>query len=213
LRLALVLVDKLLLVVYLITTFLSSSRKLLIPEVLNLAFAFGNHLPYRFSLDVFVVQVLIIELLLSVGVILELVFHGLGTLKLRNVHIVASVLHVFAALLLAFKSLVASLTLLFFSLLNLDLISHETLIVSFAQIYQLIGLLSRLLNLLLRLFVLHLEHAHSVAKQFHVIFHLVLHSFDVVYCSWTLRHSLLLTLAGHKLTYPTIEFFLVWHRV
>lgn len=42
---------------------------------------------------------------------------------------------------------------------------------------------------------------------------LVLHSFDVVYCSWTLRHSLLLTLAGHKLTYPTIEFFLVWHRV
>ena len=48
--------------------------------------------------------------------------------------------------------------------------SHEPLIVTLAQVDELICLLGSLLNFLLGLLVLHLEHSDSISEQFYIVF-------------------------------------------
>ena len=105
--------------------------------------------------------------------------------------------------------------------------SHEPLIVTLAQVDELICLLGSLLNFLLGLLVLHLEHSDSISEQFYIVFNpdtwqhnknkvdisrlwwrskrhigqevylLVFHTFDIIDRS---RHLwILLLLSGHLL--------------
>lgn len=64
---------------------------------------------------------------------------------------------------LALKGLVPTLALLLLTLCGLKLLLLEFIIVTFAQHNELISLLGRLLDLLLSLLVLYLEHAHAIA--------------------------------------------------
>lgn len=64
---------------------------------------------------------------------------------------------------LALKGLVPTLALLLLTLCGLKLLLLEFIIVTFAQHNELISLLGRLLDLLLSLLVLNLEHAHAIA--------------------------------------------------
>lgn len=64
---------------------------------------------------------------------------------------------------LALKGLVPTLALLLLTLCGLKLLLLEFIIVTFAQHNELISLLGCLLDLLLSLLVLYLEHAHAIA--------------------------------------------------
>lgn len=164
LGLALVLINQLLLVVDLLSSFRSGVGHALVLEVLDRALALGNHLSDRLALHSLVVRILHVELLLAAKVLLQLLLNIRGTLHLGDVHVVAGVLHLLAALLLSFEGLVATFTFLLLSHLSLHLLSHEPLIVALAQVNELISFLRRFLDFLLSLLVLHLEHAHAISE-------------------------------------------------
>ena len=126
LSLPLVLVYELLLVVNLLAALSLCVSEFLHLEVLDSALALGDHLSDRFSLHVFLIEVLVIVLLLAHLVFLKLILDRLCTLQLADIHVVASILHVFASLLLAFEGGIATLALLLFTILGLDLLLSHT---------------------------------------------------------------------------------------
>ena len=124
LGLALVLINQLLLVVDLLSSFRSGVGHALVLEVSDRALALGNHLSDRLALHSLVVRILHVELLLAAKVLLQLLLNIRGTLHLGDVHVVAGVLHLLAALLLSFEGLVPTFTFLLLSHLSLHLLLH-----------------------------------------------------------------------------------------
>ena len=94
----------------------------MLPEVLHLGLAIGNHLSDRLALHALVVEILHIELLLTHLDLLQLVFDGLSALQFSTEHTVTRILDVFAALMLALKGLVPTLALLLLTLCGLKLL-------------------------------------------------------------------------------------------
>jgi len=182
----LILVNQLLLVVDLLSTFLSGVGHALVLEVGHGALALGDHLTDRFAFHSLVVRILHIKLLLARKILLQLLLNTGGALHLGDVHVVASILHLLTALLLSLEGLVAAFTLLLLSHLSLHLLSHEPFIVTLSQVNELVSFLRCFLDFLLRLLVLHLEHAHAITEKFYVILDLVFHAFYFVDCAWHL---------------------------
>lgn len=200
LGLTLVFVDQLLFVVDLFSALGSRVGHPLVLKIGNRALAFGDHLADGLALHCLVILVLHVELLLARQVFFDLLFDGGRPLHLGDIHVVAGVLNLLASLFLPLKGLVAAFTPLLLSILCINLLTHETFIVSLPQVDELVCFLRRLLNLLLGLLVLHLKHAYAVAQELDVVLHLIFHAFDIIdgASAWHLR-SLLLLLCCHLL--------------
>ena len=112
LSLPLKLVDELLLVVDLLAVFSTRMGEPLTLEVCYRGLALSDHLTDGLTLHAFAVLVHDVELLLALQIVSELLLHGLGSLHLCDIHIVAGVLHLLPPLFLALKSINASLSLL-----------------------------------------------------------------------------------------------------